>query len=161
MKKTKEKSESGRLQLALRQLLVEGKAGTHEEICQALETHGFTVNQPRISRLLHKLGAVKVVDHDGKHRYMLPHEHGLIHELNFSGPKTSALQWIIDIASNNHLIVIHTTPGAASFVAREIDLHQSKLDVLGSIAGDDTIFVAPKEVSQIKQTIEKIKAALT
>lgn len=161
MKKTKEKSESSRLQLALRQLLMEGKAGTHEEICQALEKHGFTVNQPRVSRLLHKLGAVKVIDHDGNNRYMLPHEHGLIHEVNFSGSKTPALQLIIDITSNQYLIVIHTTPGAASLVAREIDLHHTKLDVLGSIAGDDTIFVAPKDTTQIKQIIEKIKTELT
>jgi len=161
MRKIKEKSPAGGLQFALRQLLMEGKAGTHEDICQVLEKQGYAVNQPKISRLLHKLGAIKITDQSGQYRYMLPHEHGLMHEVNFSGAKASAIQWIIDMTCNDSLIVINTMPGAASLVAREIDIHHKDWGILGSIAGDDTIFVAPKDVKEIRQVIEKMKAAFT
>lgn len=157
----KEKNTPSHIQFALRQLLMEGNAGTHEEICLSLEKQGFTVNQPKISRLLHKLGAIKVTDQDGNNRYMLPHEHGLMHEVNFSGAKVSVLQWIIDISSNASMIVVHTMPGAASLVGREIDLQRTKLGVLGCISGDDTIFVAPKEVTEMEQIIEKMKINFT
>ena len=38
---------------ALRQLLLEGNVGTHDDICNALKKQGFSVNQPKVSRLLH------------------------------------------------------------------------------------------------------------
>lgn len=145
------------IDFALRQLLMDGNVGTHDEICQALERQGFSVNQPKISRLLHKVGAIKVTNQDGQNIYRLPHEHGLMHEVNISAQKQSALSWILDINCNTNLIVIHTTPGAASMVAREIDLHHNSLGILGCIAGDDTIFIAPKEVKAIQLVMEKIK----
>lgn len=145
------------IDFALRQLLMEGSVGTHEEICHALEAEGYTVNQPKISRLLHKIGAIKVTDHDGRNIYRLPHEHGLMHELNIGAQKQSALSWILDIACNANLIVIHTTPGAASMVAREIDLHHNSLGILGCIAGDDTIFIAPNAATSIETVMQRIK----
>ena len=160
MKKPQEKTAKN-IDFALRQLLMEGKAGTHEDICQALEKQGFSVNQPKISRLLHKLGAIKVTNQEGDNIYRLPHEHGLMHELHITSRRLSAMQWILDIDHNANLIVVHTTPGAAAIVAREIDLHHVRLGVLGCIAGDDTIFVAPKEVKQIKQVIDNMKAEFT
>ncbi len=148
------------IDLALRQLLLEGKAGTHEDICSALEKQGYSVNQPKISRLLHKIGAIKVSNQEGQNIYRLPHEHGLMHELNRTGSKVSIMQWVIDIAHNGCLIVIHTYPGAAAIVAREIDLHHVRLGIMGSIAGDDTIFVAPKDVQQIADIVEQMSALL-
>jgi transcriptional regulator of arginine metabolism len=148
------------IDFALRQLLLEGSASTHEDICNSLEKQGFSVNQPKISRLLHKIGAIKVTDPDGQNIYRLPHAHGLMHELNTPAAKFPLKQSIINIDHNTALIVIHTLPGAAALVAREIDLHHSNLGILGSIAGDDTIFIAPKEAKNIKQIIEKIRSIL-
>lgn len=146
------------IEFALRDLLAKGKAGTHEDICTALDQQGYSVNQPKISRLLHKLGAVKVSDQHGNHTYRLPHEHGLMHELNITQNKPSALPWLLDINHNGNLIVVHTTPGAAALVAREIDLYRGELDILGSIAGDDTIFVAPKDIKHIKEATEQMRS---
>lgn len=146
------------IDFALRQLIMEGNAGTHDEICKALEKKGYTVNQPKISRMLHKLGAIKVTNANGENIYRLPHEQGLMHEVNFTGAKFTALDWIIDITNNGSLIIVHTMPGAASIVAREIDLHHIKLGILGCIAGDDTIFVAPKNTNEIRDVIEKMKS---
>jgi transcriptional regulator of arginine metabolism len=149
------------IEFALRQLLRDGTIGTHEGLCQALEKQGYEVNQPKISRLLHKLGAIKVTNEAGENIYRLPHEHGLMHEMNFpTAPPVSFKQWLLDISHNGSLIVIHTTPGAANMLAREIDLHQLKLGILGTIAGDDTIFIAPKKVKEIGELVEGIKKLL-
>lgn len=151
---TKKASKS--IDFALRQLIMEGNVGTHEEICHALEKQGFYVNQPKISRMLHKMGAIKVTNQDGANIYRMPHEHGLMHEVNAAAGKFSTLHWILDIASNAIMIVIHTTPGAAGMVAREIDLHHVSLDILGCIAGDDTIFVVPKDIKEIENVKDKM-----
>lgn len=151
------KPSAKNISFALRQLLLEGEVGTQEAICNALEKKGFSVNQSKISRLLNKIGALKVSDQEGNNIYRLPHEHALAHELHHPLTKASGKDWVLDVVNNGVLIVIHTTPGAAGLVARDLDLHHLKLNILGSIAGDDTIFVAPKNLKEIKKVVEKIK----
>lgn len=146
------------IDFALRQLLLNEMVGTHQEVCALLKKQGLDVNQTKVSRLLHKIGAVKVIDQSGQNIYRLPHEHGLMHELNIPTTKFPFKQVIISIEHNTNLIMVYTTPGSASLIAREIDLHRLILDVMGSIAGDDTIFVAPKDVKSIKAVIEKLRA---
>lgn len=136
----------------LREILLEGKARTQSEILLELGRQGVSSSQSKISRLLHQIGAVKLVDNQGKTQYRLPHEAGLIHELTSPHEKIIIRQWVLGISSNETIIIIHTTPGAAAMVARIIDQHRKDLDVLGSIAGDDTIFVAPKSNQQIVET---------
>lgn len=140
----------------LRDILLEGKARTQSEIQQELERQGVTSSQPKISRLLHQIGAVKLIDSQGKTHYRLPNEAGLIHELTSTQEKTLIRQWIVSVMANASLIIIHTTPGAAGMVARIIDQHRNNLEILGTIAGDDTIFVAPKNHSKISETMTKI-----
>ncbi len=140
----------------LREILLASTARTQSEIQQELERHGISSSQSKISRLLHQIGAVKVVDNQGKTQYRMPHEAGLIHELTSTQEKTLIRQWVLSVAANETIIIIHTTPGAAGMVARIIDQHRLQLDVLGTIAGDDTIFVAPKNNSRIAATIQMI-----
>jgi transcriptional regulator of arginine metabolism len=140
----------------LREILLKGNAGTQSDIQQELEKYDISISQSKISRLLHHLGAVKIVDHEGKTHYRLPHETGLIHELTSSQEKTLVRQWVLDITANETLIIMHTTPGAAAMVARMLDQHRMDLDILGTIAGDDTIFIAPKNNPDISATITRI-----
>lgn len=142
----------------LRDILLEGQAGTQADIQLALEKKGLSISQSKISRLLHQIGAVKLIDNDGKTHYRLPHETGLIHELTTTQEKTLVKQWVLDVVANETLIIIHTTPGAAGMVARIIDQHRIKLHILGTIAGDDTIFIAPKNNQQIDAAITSIRA---
>jgi transcriptional regulator of arginine metabolism len=140
----------------LREILLEGKARTQSEIQQELERQGVPSSQPKISRLLHQIGAVKLVDAQGKTQYRLPNAAGLLHELTSQQDKTFIRQWILDVVANETLIILHTTPGAAGMVARIIDQHRTNLDILGTLAGDDTIFIAPKYHSKIQESMTKI-----
>ncbi len=138
----------------VRSLLLKKAARTQEEICQILKKQGYQINQTKVSRLLRKIGVVKVKDDDGKVVYWLPKEP--------PPPSLSNLanNLVIDVVANEALIVIHTTPGAASVVARMIDYLGSENEILGTIAGDDTIFVATKSIGDVKQVYKKIKNRL-
>ena len=144
----------------LRDILLSGVANTQAAIQQTLKHKGISISQPKISRLLHQLGAVKLVDAEGKTQYRLPHESGLIHELATPQEKIIVANWVLDIVANDMLIIIHTTPGAAAMLARIIDQHRLHLEVLGTIAGDDTIFIVPKQIIHIAKTQALIQALL-
>lgn len=125
---------SARLEL-LRALLAEGKLSTQDELRSRLEQRKFKVTQSTISRDLRKLGAVRAIDARGRAVYRLPDADGREGELASGGEIVRAIQ------ANDSIVVIHTLPGAASIVARQIDLSRSE-KFLGTIAGDDTVFVA-------------------
>jgi transcriptional regulator of arginine metabolism len=139
---------------ALRELLEEETLSTQEELRDKVEKLGFDVTQSTISRDLRKLAAVRAIDSFGRTVYRLPQDE--------SAPLIApgSLQDLVtEIVTNGSIIVIHTTPGSASLVARHLDHHRPG-GILGTIAGDDTIFVAPKSLTQIRAAIREIEASL-
>lgn len=138
----------------LKKILESGKNSTQEEIREMLEAKGFDVNQSTISRDLKKLGSIKGTDSKGRTTYRLS---DTANETSFLAQSMTDL--ILDITHNDSLIVIQTTPGSASLVARQLDLNKPA-GILGTIAGDDTIFVAPSKEVSIKQTIAAIRNSL-
>jgi transcriptional regulator of arginine metabolism len=149
------KSQSSQSLLeAFKNLLLGRKANTQEEICSELEKQGYEINQSKVSRLLRKIGAIKVVNEHGQTVYSLARE---------PAPPTLMTplrDLIIDIVSNEILVVIYTSPGSASMVARVLDYNQLTTEILGTIAGDDTIFVAPKSIKEIDILTNEIKGLL-
>lgn len=144
-------SQKDTLQKALKIILVEGLAKTQDDIKHHLTQLGYEVNQAKISRLLRKIGAVKVSNELGQVVYNLPKEPAP------PAPKSLLTNLVMDISSNESVIVIHTSPGSASLFARLIDHHLVKLNVLGTVAGDDTILVIPRSIKEIKPTLAAIK----
>ncbi|MEW6057228.1 MAG: arginine repressor [Bdellovibrionota bacterium] len=139
---------------ALRKLLSQERASTQDELREQLEKLDFEVTQSTISRDLRKIGAIKAIDPDGRTVYRLPEES--------LAPITasSMRELVLDIQSNGYLIVIHTTPGSASLVARQLD-QVAPENILGTIAGDDTVFVAPASLKETKSAIRLIEDALS
>jgi len=136
---------------SLRKLLAAGVSSTQEELADELKSQKFRVTQSTISRDLRKLGAVKAQDPAGRTVYRLPDD--VSTPTMMSGTGFAGL--MVDIQHNGSLIVINTTPGSASLVARQLDQTRPE-GILGTIAGDDTIFVAPVSPRKIEQTIEAI-----
>jgi transcriptional regulator of arginine metabolism len=114
------KSSTSPILEALREILSGEIIGTQEAIQAALEKQGFKVNQSKVSRLLHKIGAVKVKHFSGSMVYQLPKEPAPPAVNNLS-------QLVTDFAHNEMLIIVHTSPGSASLVARAIDYNHEKL----------------------------------
>jgi transcriptional regulator of arginine metabolism len=123
---------------AVARLLRTRRIGTQEELLAALGEAGFQATQATLSRDLARLGARRVSRPEG----------GTVYELSEDGAAAAegglgALRGLVQsIAANASMVVIRTHPGSAPAIARAIDLAQPP-EVLGTIAGDDTIFVAP------------------
>jgi transcriptional regulator of arginine metabolism len=154
MIKKKKIKQSDSLDEALRILLQGRLASSQEHICAVLEKQGYEINQSKVSRLLRKVGAIKVVNVKGQTVYSLPRE---------PAPptmETSLKALVTDIMCNETLVVIFTSPGSASMIARTLDYNQLSTEILGTIAGDDTIFVAPKSIKDIHKLTQEIKDLL-
>ena len=147
------KSGAGERLQALRVLLEREDASTQEELREELERMDFEVNQSTISRDLRRLGAIKQTDADGETTYRLnddPHPGGLVGGLG---------NLIRGVHHNGAMIVILTDSGAASLIARQVDALRST-DILGTIAGDDAIFIAPVSVKKIERVTKDLAEAL-
>jgi transcriptional regulator of arginine metabolism len=118
----------------LRGLLAEGKLSTQDELRMKLEKARFRVTQSTISRDLRKLGAVRAIDHEGSTVYRLPDPAEMV-------TASVSPEIVRNVQANDNLVVIHTVPGGAHMVARHIDMRRTT-QFLGTIAGDDTVFVA-------------------
>lgn len=154
MTKKKGNKKSQTLLEALQTLLMERRTHTQDAICEELEKLGYETNQSKVSRILRKIGAIKIVNTAGETAYSLPREPAP------PSPKTVLGDLILNIAANENLVVIFTSPGSASMVARMLDYNQMTTEILGTIAGDDTIFVAPKTVQDISKLTQEIKSLL-
>lgn len=122
----------------LRALLAEGKLSTQDELRMKLEKQKFRVTQSTISRDLRRIGAVRAIDAEGNTVYRLPDAAGA------AAAAEAAADTVVNVQANSSMVVIHTLPGLASMVARHIDLQRSP-NYLGTIAGDDAVFVALSE----------------
>lgn len=136
---------------AFKALLKEEKFGSQSEIVSALQTMGFdNINQSKVSRMLSKFGAVRTRNTKMEMVYQLPAELGV--------PTTSSplKNLVVDIDHNDSLIVVKTSPGAAQLIARLLDSMGKSEGILGTIAGDDTIFITPTRNTSLKSLIQNI-----
>lgn len=145
---TKNNAFKSHLIHAVQELLQKKTVRTQSEIIEMLQKQGIVANQVMISRVLHKIGAIKM-NEDNQIVYRLPTE------LVTVSTKDPLKQLILNISHNESLIIIHAAPGSASLVARLLD-QKNNLGILGTVAGDDTVFVAPEKTKQIKITFQKI-----
>lgn len=126
---------------AILRLVQQRELGTQAEVAEALRAEGFEAVQTTVSRDIAQLGLVKTRGAEGRLVYALPGAADL-HRLS---ELTSALRrWAISLDATGNLAVLRTPPGTANALARAID--EAHLpDVVGTVAGDDTIFVAARE----------------
>lgn len=137
---------------AFKELLKQEQFGSQGEIVDALKAQGFdNISQSKVSRMLSKYGAVRTRNARLDMVYCLPAELGV------PTAQSPLKQLVLDIEHNNVMIIIRTSPGAAQLIARLLDSLGKSDGVLGTIAGDDTIFIAPTDVTKIDQTIAKLE----
>ena len=126
--------------------------GSQTAIVDELKAQGFSnISQSKVSRMLSKYGAVRTRNAKQEMVYCLPAE------LSVPSAKSPLSQLVLEIEHNDVMVIIRTSPGAAQLIARLLDSVGRKEGVLGTIAGDDTIFIAPVKVSQINFTLQKVR----
>lgn len=123
----------------LRKLLEDGVPRSQKDIVERLSAAGVETTQATVSRDLDELGASRIRTESGRHAYALGGGNR-----SLAAPRSNLGKRLgesaISVESSGDMIVIRTLPGHAQFVAAAID--DSKLpDIIGTIAGDDTILV--------------------
>ena len=134
---------------AVARLLGQRHIATQEELLDALRAEGIQATQATLSRDLARLGARRVAGANGGSRYELAPEErrdGLGAVAGLVG----------SVACNGALVVVRTHPGSAPAVARAIDL-AGLPEALGTIAGDDTIFIAPAHESRARALAARVR----
>ncbi|MBR1892322.1 MAG: arginine repressor [Lachnospiraceae bacterium] len=129
---------------------------TQEELADRLKAEGFEVTQATVSRDIKELRLSKVAGSNGKVKYIqAPTGDSILSEKYIRVLKEGMVSQ--DAAGN--LLVIHTVVGMAMAVATALDNLKLK-EVLGCIAGDDTIFCAIRNGSDAEEVKEKINSIL-
>lgn len=141
-------------QRKIRELIEEMVMETQEQLVDELKRQGFEVTQATVSRDIKELGLVKVPAGINSFRYALPHKLSI-------GNAYERLQRMFEDAVNaidysENLILIRTMPGTAMAVASLLDNLGWK-EIIGTVAGDDTILVIAKPKEAVQDIIERLQ----
>ncbi|MCW2849381.1 MAG: arginine repressor [Marmoricola sp.] len=132
------------------ELLETGQVRSQTELAERLTADGLSVTQATLSRDLVELDAVKVRTPGGALVYAVPAEGGdrtpVLRDSAASEARLSKLcaELLVSAESSANLVVLRTPPGAANFLASAMDKAELG-DVLGTIAGDDTVLVIARD----------------
>ena len=139
---------------AIRELVAGAPIGSQDELRRRLVKRGFEVTQATLSRDIHELHLYK-----GPNGYAAPNGNGHVEEEEEQpavGEMLSSFGVAVRQAQNQ--LVLRTTSGAAQPVALAID-HEEWSDVVGTLAGDDTVLIIcpdPKRASTMREKLERM-----
>jgi len=141
----------GRLFL-IREIISTRPVHNQEELRRELLRRGQRVTQATLSRDLRELGVSRAAD-GNRVRYTMPQEA----EVNILRPLVGAE--VLSIQANESLIVVRTLPGCAGTVGEFIDV-ESHPDIIGTIAGDNTVLVIPRSHKRTRSLLEHLRIKL-
>ena len=139
---------------ALAELIRLDTLASQEEVTDRLAALGFEVTQATVSRDLEQLGAVKV-KRGGVLSYALPDQIGAT-DWSTGRLERIVREFVVSIEAAGPLIVLKTPPGSAHLVASAID-HAQLPDIAGTVSGDDTMFVAVRDGSDLRTLIARFE----
>lgn len=143
-------------QALIREIVENQNVQTQEELADALRGHGLNVTQATVSRDIKEMHLLKVLAEDGSYRYatMDKDEQGtsdrLIRMLADS---------VLELNSANNLIVIRTLSGSAHVAGEAVDSLRWP-EVLGTIAGDNTILVIVRSNEEVETIINRFRSII-
>lgn len=128
----------------IKEILTTKSISSQDELLKFLIDEGYDLTQATLSRDLKYLKVAKTADEEGNYRYIVQSELNKPHSLE-SG-------FVSTVFSGNTLVV-KTLPGYANPLAVLIDSHEHEM-LVGSVAGDDTIFIALNEDGHDREIVE-------
>ena len=126
---------------------------TQNQLLDALAAAGVTSTQATISRDIKELRLVKELSPRGNYRYALPGVDGTNHSDRL---KSIFRECIVSFATARNIVVLKTLPGLASAACSAIDGMDEK-DLVGSLAGDDTAFLAMRDEESAERFCRELK----
>lgn len=142
---------------ALRMIISSQELGSQDELLDALKAEGFQLTQATLSRDLKQLKVAKAATMRGNYVYVLPND--TMYKRVTTPRKLQEMMNVpgfLDIQFSGHIGVIKTRPGYASSIAYNID-NSNISDILGTIAGDDTIFIVLRQGAQRDDVIDELR----
>ncbi len=137
------------------ELIKENIIGTQEELADLLKQEGFNVTQATVSRDIKELALIKISVGNDRYRYSLPTE------ITVSETRLRFMlkEFVLNYAASENILIVRTAPGNANAVASALDNAQWA-EILGSVAGDDTILVVARKKEEIPHIIDKLESYL-
>jgi transcriptional regulator of arginine metabolism len=139
-------------QFAIKEVITEAAISSQDELRLKLKKHGFDVTQATLSRDLNELGVSWIATDNGGRYILQPAA-----EAKILRPIVGAE--ILSIVSNESTVVIKTLPGCANAVGEFIDVHKNP-DIIGTIAGDNTLVIMPSSHQKTKSVMKFLKERL-
>lgn len=143
-------------QMAILSIIEKDNIETQEELAAKLRDMGIVVTQATVSRDIKELRLLKVLTPDGSYKYATVDkaEHGVSERL-----VRMFIDSVLSISYAENLIVVRTLPGSANAAGEAIDSMRWP-EVLGTISGDNTIFVAVRSAAEAPAVVEKFQEIL-
>ncbi len=139
------------------ELISEHAIDTQEELLRLLRAEGFDVTQATVSRDIKELRLIKTLSGDGKYRYATHGKDNAIDiSFKFHAIFSESVQ-SVDYAGN--MVVIKCYNGMANAACAALDSIHWK-DVVGTLAGDDTIFIVIRDSRRAEEFVRELRALL-
>ena len=142
-------------QTRIRELLFEEAVDTHEKLAEVLEQQGIEVSQSTLSKDLRELGVVRVPQAAGGFRYTLPESGATLRDRHIL--ERELQDFLVQAEQAANLVIVRTLSGHAQSVCEAIDRIGWE-EVAGTIAGENTIFVAARSERDAATVVKKISA---
>lgn len=137
---------------AIRELIVSHRITSQEHLRELLADRGFEVAQATLSRDIRELRLIKVPDAEGRSHYTLPPE-----SWDQSPALTRLLPALyVGAEGTGNLLVVRTLSGGAQAVAEALDWEEWP-EVLGTVAGDDTILLILRDAARLEAVQQRIE----
>lgn len=146
----------GKRHIKIREIIKNNEIETQDELVDELRNAGFNVTQATVSRDIKELHLIKVPLDDGRYKYSLPNDQKF-NPLNKL--KRALVDNFVQIDFTGNMIVMKCLPGTANAIGSLLD-NLEWTEVMGTIAGDDTILMICRTESQSRQVIEQIRSLL-
>lgn len=139
------------------ELISTNEIDTQEELVNRLNMAGFKVTQATVSRDIRQLKLTKVSGKNGKSHYAIISQP----EPGFGDKYTRVLkEALVSMDIGQNILVIHTVPGMAQGVGAALDAMKCR-EILGSIAGDDTIMCVTRSADDAEMVLKKLESILS
>jgi len=125
-------------------ILEQQPVSSQAQLVQLLESEGVVATQATVSRDLEELGAVKVRIPGGTLAYAIPDYTRGERAATDDHLKRLLSEFVLEVAHSANIVVLRTPPGSAHVVGSALD-RAGVPDILGTVAGDDTLFLVVKE----------------
>lgn len=142
-------------QIKIKNIIMNNIIETQEELADALRAQKIDVTQATVSRDIKELQLVKIPYGDGRYRYSFPNESQAVHsEIRMRRLFHDVVK---KIEFSENIVVVKTQPGAGGSVAFALDMAHWP-EIIGTVAGDDTILVVVRQKELAESTALRLEA---